>query len=185
MLMRHMIDGLKLDRLIMIPAGRAPHKSTAEYAPAKDRVEMCRLAVSDIPKAEVSTWEIEQDGPSYTIDTVRYFAGLYPKDTLFLAMGGDMLRTFTQWESWREILDMATLAAVSREKDEFEILEQSAQSLRQYGKIILLKTPDYIISSTEIRDMAENGKNFSCYLPKKVVEYIVSNKIYRAEEKTS
>lgn len=177
-LMRNMLENLNLDKLIMIPSGQAPHKSSKEYAPPNDRLNMCRLAIEDIDGVEVSDWELGKSGPSYTIETVRHFSKMHPNDELFLAMGGDMLLTFTEWESWREILSISSIAAVSREDNELPKLEEKAKTLRQYGRIILLKTPNYTISSTEIRELAANGKDFSCYLPKKVVEYILSNKIY-------
>lgn len=177
-LMQSMVDGLALDRLIMLPAGRAPHKSCAQYAPAADRLNMCRLATQTVPRAEVSSWELEKSGSCYTIDTLRHFSALYPEDEFFLTVGGDMLKSFTQWRDWRELLKLATLAAVCRESGEEQELEETAGFLRQYGRIILLKSVSYTISSTEIRQLVGNGKDFSCYLPKKVVEYIIAEKLY-------
>ena len=42
-LVRSVKKALKLDGVILMPAGEAPHKSTAEYAPAADRLECAGL----------------------------------------------------------------------------------------------------------------------------------------------
>ncbi len=43
-LARSVREQLHLDGVLLMPTGEAPHKSSAEYAPAADRLAMCRLA---------------------------------------------------------------------------------------------------------------------------------------------
>src|SRR5258708_27335446 len=62
-----------LDRVVFIPASIPPHKRGQTTTPARDRLEMFRLAVARNPRVKVSTVEISRPGVSYSIDTVLHF----------------------------------------------------------------------------------------------------------------
>ncbi len=169
---------LSLDRVIFIPSGQAPHKSSSEYADAADRLEMCRLATEDYPSFEVSDYEINREGKSYSIYTVRHFKTLYPNDELFLMVGSDMLLYFDKWYEYKEILKNVTLTAVSREGTDFIQLEQNAEKLTKYGRIIVVNDEVFPVSSTYLRKKIKNNEDTSCYLDEKVVKYIILKKLY-------
>ncbi len=61
-----------LDRMLLMPSGTAPHKSSDAYAPAADRLAMCRLAAEPYPWLEVSDYELTKPGISYTVETLLY-----------------------------------------------------------------------------------------------------------------
>src|SRR4051812_29530676 len=69
-----------LDRVLLVPAARPPHKSGVTHAPYSDRVAMVELAVAGEPRFEVSRLEehTERSYSIYTIDKVR--ATLAPGD---------------------------------------------------------------------------------------------------------
>ena len=90
------------DRILVMPDRVPPHKEAERLASGEDRAAMLRLAVSDIPKAEVCTLELEAEGRSYTYLTLRKLRALYPDDRFTLIIGGDMLRTFKEWRNWRK-----------------------------------------------------------------------------------
>ena len=69
-------DTFNLNKIIFIPSKRSPHKSNEEYVSNEHRLNMCRLAIQDIPNFEVSNFEISRDTISYTIYTVRYFKSI-------------------------------------------------------------------------------------------------------------
>lgn len=171
-------EKLSLDKVIFIPSGEAPHKSSQEYAKASDRLEMCRLAVSDYPFFEVSDYEITKEGKSYSIYTVRHFKELYPEDELYLMVGSDMLLYFDKWYEYREILKNVTLAAVSREGTDFAELEKFAEKLRKNGNVIVVNNEAFPVSSTLLRKKIKNNEDTSCYLDEKVVKYIILEKLY-------
>ncbi len=105
---------LGLDRLIVLPAGVAPHKPCGAFASGEDRLAMCRIAFAGIPWAEVSPFEVNEGGRSYTYLTCRHFAQLYPGAQLFFLVGEDMLEDFFSWKEPDDILAHATLAACGR-----------------------------------------------------------------------
>ena len=119
----HLAESVKrelgLEKIIIVPSGIPPHKSAECYAPDADRLEMCRLAAEDIDGIEVSDFELARDGVSYTVYTVEHFRKLYPDKKLYLLVGSDMLLYFDKWFEYKKILSEVTLAALSRENNDF------------------------------------------------------------------
>lgn len=138
-----------------------------------DRLEMCRLAFGIFPECSVSSYELDNEGVSYTVLTLRHFREIYPDDELFLIVGSDMLLSLKRWYKFEEIMSLATIAAASREDGDFDFLRKTADELSEYGKVRLVKIKPFPLSSTEIREKIENKQDFSCYLPEKVVKYIL------------
>lgn len=171
-------EKMGLDRIIIIPSGTSPHKSSAEYAPADDRLEMCRLACEQYDDIEVSDYEISNDRKSYTVYTVRHFKKLFPEDELYWLVGSDMLLCFESWFEYREILANVTLAAVTRTGDDKDGLLEMAEKLSKYGRCVVVNAEAVVMSSSEIRKMIKNNEDLSCYLNGKVVKYIMLNKLY-------
>ena len=83
MIARSALEELKLDRLIVMPAAQSPFKPNQQLAPAEARMEWLRLAFAGEPKVEISSWELDQGGVSYSIETVRALAVAYPKAEVF------------------------------------------------------------------------------------------------------
>lgn len=172
-------SGLALDKVIFIPSNIPPHKDGDEYAPNEHRLKMCRLAVSGIDPFEVSDYELLRDEVSYTVNTVRYFKDKNPQDELYLLLGSDMLLDFDTWYRYDEILQKASLAVASREKNDEEKLKAEAEKLSKFGKIYIIDAPAVEVSSTEIRKKLRNNENITCNLSEKVVKYILLNGLYK------
>ncbi len=168
---------LELDKVIMIPANISPDKNCNEYADKNDRFEMCRLASEGKEWLEVSNWEIMQNNISYTYNTIIHFKEKYPDYQLYLMVGSDIC--FDKWYKYKEILKNVTLVFVSREKDDFKLLEIKCQKLSKYGNVVVVKTEPLVISSSEIRKSIKNHQFCSCYLSEKVVQYIEQKKLYK------
>lgn len=166
------------DKIIIMPSKIPPHKISPFLANEKDRFEMTKLAFSDMEKAEISDFELKRQDKSFSYYTVKHLREKYPHDELFMAVGSDMLLSFDTWFRFEDILSMTNLVCVSRENGDFEALEHKQEELSQYGNIFLVKAPVFEISSTEIREKIKKNEDTSCYLDKKVVQYIMENKIY-------
>lgn len=171
-------DSLGLDKVILIPSKKSPHKDSSAYVSNTHRLNMCRLAIQGLRGFEVSDFEINRDTISYSIYTVEYFNSKYPNDILYLLIGSDMLLTFDTWKEYKRILSMVKLAVVSRQNGDMQSLLLKAQSLKPYGDAIILNTPPLEISSTEVRKKVAFNEECSCILDEKVVQYIKSNGLY-------
>ena len=181
-LVRAVKRAMQLDGVVLMPTGEAPHKSSAEYAPAADRLEMCRLAAEKYRWLQISDYEIRKNGKSYTVETLRALTAQQPDAAWTLMIGSDMLLTFSQWRAWQEILQMARLCAVSREKGDLPALNAAAETLRQqatHADITVLSVRAVPVSSTQIRKNLQIGADCSCLLPENVVKYIEDHRIYK------
>ena len=167
-----------LDRMLLMPSGTAPHKSSDAYAPAADRLAMCRLAAEPYPWLEVSDYELTKPGKSYTVETLRYLHSCFPEDALFLLTGSDMLLSFDSWYCWQEILSLAGLLCVSRGTEPEDVLRQKAAELSSYGHVTVVHAKPLPMSSSQIRHKIELCRKFSCYLPENVVQYIMLHRLY-------
>ena len=145
-------DCLGLTRLLLVPTWQTPGKTAPDATPVQ-RLEMLRLAVQGIEKAEVSNLEISAGRECFTYDTVRLIQGQYPGAEIYLLLGADMFLKFRQWRFASELLRCVTLAALRRgEKKEAALLESETRELMALGgKVILLENPVISISSTQVR----------------------------------
>ncbi len=171
-------EELGLDRIFLLPSGISPHRSSLEYAPGDDRLEMLELACIGHEKLIPCDFELRNAGKSYTVYTAREFRRRFPGDELFLLVGSDMLMCFENWYRFEEILRLVKLVAVSREKGDRGRLLEKAEMLRKFGEIFICNAPPEEISSTEIRKKIKKNENISCYLPENVVQYIEQNNLY-------
>ena len=174
------LDAVEFEKLFVIPAKIPPHKSASGMTEPKDRLEMCKLAFSDLPSVEVSDFEINSEGKSYSYYTVKHFRELYPDMPMYFIMGSDQLLCFDTWYKADEILTMTGIISISRDNDiSCAELDAKASALRTKGhKIISVNVKPMELSSTFIRDAFKNGDDPSCYLSEKVVNYIKDKKLY-------
>ena len=175
-----MMKTAKLDKILIIPAGTPPHKSTKELAGETQRLEMCKLTFNG-EKYQVSDIEFKRQGKSYTVDTINQLKKIYPNDELFLIIGSDMLLSFHRWYRYEQILKNVTLCVATRENEVLsnELLDYAKNVLHlKENEINISQTPPYVCSSTDIRDKIKDDKSVIDFLSKEVNEYIMENNIY-------
>ena len=173
------IEGLGLDKLLIMPAFAPPHKPGKELAPDTHRLEMCRLAFSHLDKVEISDYEIAQRGTSYTYLTCRYFRKTYPNAEIFWLVGTDMLRDFPTWKNPQDILENVTLGVCARdEKAGWEQAEQAEFEKRFDKKFAVIHYNGAPVSSTEIRLSVAADLPLDGIVPQKVAEHILTNGLY-------
>ncbi len=170
---------LSLDRLIFVPACRAPGKETAVPAPAAHRVAMLALALEGRHDFVISLSELDRGGTSYTVDTLRAFSREYAADERFFLLGTDALAGFDAWREPGEILRLARLATFVREPHEADVLERSAAVAAHRSSVLLFDSVRVKISSTDVRRAATRGESLSGRTPPAVEEYIVKHGLYR------
>ncbi len=166
-----------LDKIIIIPSGLSPHKSSGQLIDSEHRLEMCRLAFDD-EYFEVSDLEIRREGKSYTIDTVTELKSVYPDDELYLIMGSDMLLSFHKWYRYEDILSMVTLCATTRQDDisTDELLRYSEDVLKK--EVIIIDFEPFECSSTQVRNALLEGEDATSLVGEKVMDYVAENALY-------
>ena len=183
---RAVFELLKLDRLLVIPAGLPPHKDLPDHSPtAAQRLEMTRLAAEQMGldgKVEVVDIELSRAGKSYTSDTLAQLKERCPDDELWLLMGTDMFLTLQAWHAPEEILSLAGIAAFGRtEADTEELFSVQRDYLYKtypQARIFTLTIPGVIdVSSTELRQKLAAGEG-GALLPPAVYGYILRQGLY-------
>ncbi len=175
------IAELGLDRLMVMPTFIPPHKASLP-APSKDRLEMLRLAFKDVPKIEISDFEIKKQGKSFTYQTVEYFKDKLDCELYFI-VGGDMLTNFKLWRYPERIMKACTLASFGRE-DFFTDYEREEQYfLNTFNKsFIRLNYTGKVASSTKIRIYKELGLSLEGLTAQPVIDYIKENGLYNGDK---
>lgn len=173
-------DQLGVDRVLLMPAARPPHKDTPDLAQDRHRLALCRLAARALPGAEVSAYELERGGVSYTIDTLEDLRRSYPGHRIYLLMGSDLYVSFTQWRLWREVAALTTLVVGMRQhQDRTPVREAKAALDREGVQTVLLDHPVLELSSTQVRqELAQTG--LSEGLTPEVLCYIRYHRMYGA-----
>ena len=108
---------LDLPRILFMPAGQPWLKlnNANAISPIQDRLEMVRLAIADNPRFELSTMEIEREGPTYTVDTIAQLQSqLRQGDEVFFILGWDNLMQLPQWHQPQRLIELCRLVAVPR-----------------------------------------------------------------------
>jgi nicotinate-nucleotide adenylyltransferase len=172
-LARAALDALQLDQVRWIPAGQ-PWQKTRRVTPAAQREAMVRLAIEGEPRFVLDRVEIEREGPSYTLDTVRAFAAAQPGAQWFLIIGADQYAGLHTWRDWQTLLGLVTLAVANRPGPMPPV---DPEVLRFPHRVVPLPMLD--ISATEIRERVARGLSVASMVPPAVARYIDLHQLYR------
>jgi len=158
---------LDLTELIFLPAGQPwqkPEVSAAAHRLAMTRAAAASLAIPGVT-ITVDTDEIEHDGPTYTVETLRRWRARNGQAcSLTLLMGADQLLHLDTWQCWRELFELAHLGVASRPGFDFAALpadvaaEVAARrappallAATAQGRVVIDEALAYDVSATEIR----------------------------------
>ena len=71
-------DQYELDKVLFIPTGNNPFKLSQNEITRKHRLKMVKLAIAGNDSFEILTHEIDQNGITYTIDTINIIKEISP-----------------------------------------------------------------------------------------------------------
>jgi nicotinate-nucleotide adenylyltransferase len=168
----------RLDQVLFIPTGRPWQKPEAGVSPAEDRYLMTAIATASNPAFAVSRLEIDNPGPTYTVDTLRRLRAELPEGTRLLFIGGtDLLQQLPTWREPEQVLALAELIAASRPDFDVDGLVQQLPSAA--GRIHPMEIPALAISSSDIRARVARGAPIDYLVPEGVAHYIQKRALYR------
>ncbi len=182
MLAKHAAEQLGIDRVLFVIDRIPPHKQLAEGATDEQRLEILRLSVEDDPLFEAETMELQREGPSYTVDTLRELKQREPDAELYFFMGSDMLQSFESWRSPEIIASLATLVCTIR-TGQSGGEEETAERLREkFGAKIVLLEEVSSLSSTEVRSRIHDALPIKGMISAKAEHYIYLHGCYQPRE---
>lgn len=176
-------DALGLERVLFIPNRQPPHKPDQVVTPAAHRLAMVRAAIADNPAFEVSTIEVDREGPSYTVDTLEALrAEQLAADgsgELALILSVEALAGLATWHQPSRVLGLAHLIVAPR--DGFPDVGPEAIARLVPGstaRVITLDGPRMRLSASEIRARAKAGRSLRYLVPDAVAAYIGDHGLY-------
>jgi nicotinate-nucleotide adenylyltransferase len=189
---RLIAERLGCDQILYVPARMNPLKDEGPSASAEHRVAMLVLALADGPAARISTIELDREGPSYTVDTLRTLREHLGAGTdLRLLIGADQALEFHRWKDWQDILKLATPVVVLRPpwteqtfREGLATAYQEAEATQWLRWTIFPGEgmPLMDISATEIRRRMHSGEPLDGLLDPAVIDYIRTNGLYHDDD---
>jgi nicotinate-nucleotide adenylyltransferase len=185
---------LGLERVRFIPAAQPPHRSQPRTA-IHHRVEMTRIAIAGNTGFALDTREVEREGMSYTVGTLKSLRQELGTDMpLWLFMGADAFLGLNTWNNWRQLFELSNIAVAHRPGYRLTHADALGDELREVlqrhqvkgtpasgqaaGQILLRPVTQLDISATAIRNAIREGISPRYLLPEAVLHYIHTHHLY-------
>jgi nicotinate-nucleotide adenylyltransferase len=165
-----------LEGVIFVPTGRPWLKERTDVSPPEDRYLMTVIATASNPLFQVSRMEVDRDGPTYTVDTLRGLKAELDAD-LFFVTGADAVMEIVQWKQQTELFALAHFIAATRPG--YDIAAFEAHAPRANPDITVMNIPALAISSTDVRSRVAAGGPIRYLVPEGVKSYIEKAELYR------
>ena len=164
-------DALELDRVHFVPTHVQPFKADRHHASPADRLAMLGAALAHDERFVLDTREIDREGISYTVDTLRAFAAEFPGDALSLLVGADAARDLPEWREAGAIPQLADVVVLTRPGEALPPHQVAGRTL---------SVPAVDVCATRVRERARRGEPIDELVPAAVAQYIESHRLYRA-----
>jgi nicotinate-nucleotide adenylyltransferase len=176
-----------LDEVRLTPCAQPPHREMP-LTSAEMRLNMLTLAASNQSGLIIDRRELDREGYSYTVDTLRSLRVEMPDESLFLLIGTDAFSDLSSWHQWQQLFDYAHVIVVTRPSYESPALSDFLSSkfthdredlaCQKAGCLFFYAVTQLDISATQIRAKVKKGLSTHFLLPDNVIEYIEANKLY-------
>jgi nicotinate-nucleotide adenylyltransferase len=166
---------LAMEKILFVPSFLPPHKLDKEVTEAGLRFEMVSLALEEYPHFEISEFEFQKEGISYTVETLNALKRSNPDVELFLIMGVDQLLDMDSWREPEKIFQISNVVAMRRPGYRREEIE----SLDWYSKILWVDVTPIEISSSMIRKKIQQGESVQGLVPEQVEKFIEEKGLYK------
>jgi nicotinate-nucleotide adenylyltransferase len=171
-LARDAFDQLSLEKIHLVPARQSPLRSGSHAMAFEERLAMCRLLAQGRDWLDVLDIEGALPSPSYTVNTVRRLAEVFPGRKLVWLVGADQWEKLPKWKDWETLATLVSFAVAARPG------HKVAKLPRPRPEFTVLKAREVDISSTEIRERLAAGRSIEHLVPREIAEYIDRRRLY-------
>jgi nicotinate-nucleotide adenylyltransferase len=185
-------EHLGVTPIALMPCGKPTHRLPPVATPLQ-RLDMLELSISGNPNLTIDNTEICSTTPNFTINSLdRIRSRIGSEAAIFLCIGSDTLNHIDSWYKWTELTNYCHIVAVSRPGSPKKYSPQLTEWISGHGSIDLRKLKEspagcvyqcelsmLNISSTKIRQKIKQNETLQQLLPKKVVNYIQTNHLYK------
>lgn len=160
-----LVERLGLDRLLIVPAPRPPHRGTVLGPDV--RLDLVRRVFEDADRIEVSDLEFGRSGPSYAVDTLEEVGRRFPGAELTMVIGVDQLAVIDTWHEWERLPSLARIAVMRREGED-PVLPAGASDF----PYIEVEVTRIDLSASGIRDRLARNESIRFLVPESIREHI-------------
>jgi nicotinate-nucleotide adenylyltransferase len=171
-----------LDEVVFVPTGDPWQKSDRQVTTAEHRYLMTVVATAANPRFNVSRVDIDREGKTYTIDTLRDLKAEMPDAELFFITGADALADIFTWRDVEELFELANFVGCTRPGYE---MDPATLAKIPADKVTMVEIPALAISSTDCRERTRRGEPVWYLVPDGVVQYIEKRGLYRESPRRS
>jgi nicotinate-nucleotide adenylyltransferase len=170
---------MELDKVVLMPAGEAPHKRIDRDPGRETRFELCELAALDSDWLEVSRLEIDRDGPAYTVDTLERLRAEDPGRELVFIVGADQAMRLTTWREPSKVLSLARMAVAERGEHSRRDVRVAVAGIANSERLTFFPMPQIAVSSSDVRIRVAAGRPYRYLVPARVADRIEEAGLYR------
>ena len=166
-----------LDEVVFVPTGRPWQKADREVSAVEDRYLMTVIATASNPRFSVSRVDVDRDGPTYTVDTLRDIRDERGGDVdLYFITGADALTQILTWHKVYDLFELAHFVGCTRPGVEIDtsVIDQLPQD-----RVTVMEIPALSISSTACRKRVHELDPIWYLVPDGIVQYIAKRGLYR------
>ncbi|WP_276311007.1 nicotinate-nucleotide adenylyltransferase [Nocardioides ferulae] len=164
-----------LDEVVFVPTGEPWQKADRQVSPTEHRYLMTVIATAANPRFTVSRVDIDRDGPTYTIDTLRDLKALMPDAELYFITGLDALAEIFTWRDAGELFELAQFVGCTRPGYE---MDDATLGAIPSDRVEIVEIPALAISSSDCRERKRRGEPVWYLVPDGVVQYIAKHDLY-------
>ncbi|MGI8614835.1 MAG: nicotinate-nucleotide adenylyltransferase [Nocardioidaceae bacterium] len=170
-----------LHEVVFVPTGRPWQKAERKVSHPEDRYLMTVVATASNPRFNVSRVDIDRDGPTYTIDTLRDLRGELGDVALYFITGADALAQILTWRDHDEIFELAEFVGCTRPGHRID--DATLDGLPS-DRVTIVEIPALAISSTDCRARVSREEPVWYLVPDGVVQYIAKHRLYRPYDRS-
>lgn len=186
-----MLEQLALGAVRLVPA-RLPPLRGEPHADAGLRLRMLEAGIRGVPGLAIDRRELEREGRSYTVDTLRAIGREQPDRALCLILGMDAFERLAEWRTWEALPELAHICVATRpgvalpERGPVaelmatrRVVDPARLAERRAGYLCVCEIPPLDVSATYIRQLIARGRSPRYLVPDRVLELIEEQGIYR------
>ncbi len=175
-------EALDLDCVLFMPAGSPAFKQDLRVSNPEDRYAMTVLATAANASFYASRLEIDRQGVTYTVDTLRSLRDQYPENVeLYFITGADALMDILTWHDADCLASLATFIAATRPGYDIETAKRRIAESGLEFDVRYIEIPALAISSSHIRERVRQGKSVRYLTSESVMGYINKHGLYLME----